>query len=361
MAAFSAAFDHREKWIRRSGAYYGDILRLLGFFVPEGARVLEVGSSTGWLIRNLTHASVRVGVEKDATLVADASGAWPDVSFKSGDFEAAGFDEGGRFDFIVASDVIPFAYDIQKLLGSCMRHLDPASEGRVFVSCYNSYLRPVYLLAEKLGLKSKSRAENWVTVADIEKFADLAGFELVRDGFRCLVPWNLLGLGRLINRWVSPLPIFKYLNLYYYALLRPRADQRAGTRRIDCVTVVVPARNEAGNIQAAVDRLPRLAPRVELVFVEGNSTDDTWETIARVSKGPRPDWMEIKTLKQPGKGKADAMAAAIEGPVTQMVPASALQFHERACFLLDEASAGKLQRSEYYRHVFANKPAWQRV
>lgn len=62
-----------------------------------------------------------------------------------------------------------------------------------------------------------------------------------------------------------------------------------------------------------------------------------------------------------GKGKADAMAAAIEGPVTQMVPASALQFHEKACFLLDEASAAKLQRSEYYRHVFANKPAWQRV
>jgi len=62
-----------------------------------------------------------------------------------------------------------------------------------------------------------------------------------------------------------------------------------------------------------------------------------------------------------GKGKADAMAAAIEGAVTQMVPASALQFHEKACFLLDEASASKLQRSEYYRHVFANKPAWQRV
>jgi glucosamine-6-phosphate deaminase len=62
-----------------------------------------------------------------------------------------------------------------------------------------------------------------------------------------------------------------------------------------------------------------------------------------------------------GAAKADAMAAAIEGPVTQMVPASVLQFHERACFLLDEASAAELERSEYYRHVYANKPVWQRV
>jgi glucosamine-6-phosphate deaminase len=62
-----------------------------------------------------------------------------------------------------------------------------------------------------------------------------------------------------------------------------------------------------------------------------------------------------------GSAKADAMVAAIEGPVTQMVPASVLQFHQHACFLLDDASAAKLERADYYRHVFANKPLWQRV
>jgi glucosamine-6-phosphate deaminase len=59
--------------------------------------------------------------------------------------------------------------------------------------------------------------------------------------------------------------------------------------------------------------------------------------------------------------KAEALAAAIEGPVTQMVPASVLQFHPKATVLLDEAASGNLQRADYYRHVYANKPVWQRI
>ncbi len=62
-----------------------------------------------------------------------------------------------------------------------------------------------------------------------------------------------------------------------------------------------------------------------------------------------------------GASKADALAAAIEGPVAQLVPASILQFHPKTHVLMDEAAAQKLQRAEYYRHVFANKPPWQRV
>ncbi len=62
-----------------------------------------------------------------------------------------------------------------------------------------------------------------------------------------------------------------------------------------------------------------------------------------------------------GANKADALAAAIEGPVSAQVPASVLQFHPRAHVLIDEAASGKLQRTEYYRHVFNNKPVWQQV
>ena len=59
------------------------------------------------------------------------------------------------------------------------------------------------------------------------------------------------------------------------------------------------------------------------------------------------------------EGKADAVAAAVEGPVSASCPASALQLHPHATLLVDPAAAGRLVRLEYYREVYAAKPAWQ--
>ena len=59
------------------------------------------------------------------------------------------------------------------------------------------------------------------------------------------------------------------------------------------------------------------------------------------------------------EGKADAVAAAVEGPVSASCPASALQLHPHATLLVDPAAAGRLVRLDYYREVYAAKPAWQ--
>lgn len=60
-----------------------------------------------------------------------------------------------------------------------------------------------------------------------------------------------------------------------------------------------------------------------------------------------------------GEGKADAVAAAVEGPISAMVPASAVQLHAHVTVVLDEAAASKLKLADYYRYSYANKPAWQ--
>jgi glucosamine-6-phosphate deaminase len=61
-----------------------------------------------------------------------------------------------------------------------------------------------------------------------------------------------------------------------------------------------------------------------------------------------------------GEAKADAVAAAVEGPLASMVPASILQWHRSATVILDEAAASKLRLADYYRHTYEQKPAWQR-
>ena len=60
-----------------------------------------------------------------------------------------------------------------------------------------------------------------------------------------------------------------------------------------------------------------------------------------------------------GEDKADIVARAIEGPVTSMISATALQFHPHCAVVLDEAAAGRLQETDYYRWIFENEPQWE--
>lgn len=70
------------------------------------------------------------------------------------------------------------------------------------------------------------------------------------------------------------------------------------------------------------------------------------------------DAREVVLVAQ-GPGKAEAIAAAVEGPVAGICPGSILQFHPHATVIVDEAAAGQLTLTDYYRHAYANKPAWQ--
>ncbi len=71
------------------------------------------------------------------------------------------------------------------------------------------------------------------------------------------------------------------------------------------MSVIVPARNEAGNIAAIFDRTPEMGAGTELVFVEGHSRDDTYATIER-ERARRPE-RRAQLLRQEGRGKGDAV------------------------------------------------------
>jgi len=62
-----------------------------------------------------------------------------------------------------------------------------------------------------------------------------------------------------------------------------------------------------------------------------------------------------------GEAKAHAVAAAVEGPVSANQPGSAIQLHPHTTVIVDEAAASRLENLDYYRHAWANKPAWQGI
>lgn len=276
---------------RRMLAHYYNLL------VPQDASVLEIGCGSGGLLR-LIKARRRVGVDLSERQIARAREQAPGCEFHVQTAET--LDLGERFDCILISDTLNFAADVQQVLECLHEHSHPGT--RLIINYPSALWRPAFALARLLGIKAEDPASNWLSNEDMMGLLTLADWEPLVVQPRILCPVRALGLGSALNRWIGPL--LPWFNLTVFCVARSVRAKQTGPLT---VSVVIPARNEAGNIEAAVQRTPEMGSGTELIFVEGHSRDDTWEEIVRVAKA-YPD-KRIKTLKQPGRGKGDAVRA----------------------------------------------------
>lgn len=208
----------------------------------------------------------------------------------------------GEYDYILAPDLIGFSKNIQKTLQKL--HKISHSKTRVILT-YHSYLwEPFLKIAEFLKLKIRQPFQNWLSTADLENMLYLAGFEVIRKGERLLIPVYIPLLSRLANRYLSQTPFFRHLCLVRYLIVRSSPGCRT-IKKEPGVSIIIPARNEKGNIEPAVKRIPQMGSHTEIIFVEGGSTDGTRQEIERVRQF-YPD-LDIKIFSQPGRGKGDAV------------------------------------------------------
>jgi hypothetical protein len=122
--------------------------------------------------------------------------------------------------------------------------------------------------------------QNWLALEDLQNLLRLAGFEPFRHQTDVLWPVGTPLLAPLANRWLARIWPFRYFALTHFVVARLDAS---GVRvpAPPVVTVVVPARNEEGNVEAIFDRVPEMGAGTDLVFVEGHSKDDTYAAIER--------------------------------------------------------------------------------
>jgi SAM-dependent methyltransferase len=295
--------QERDRWIRRNPYFFEEDRRYMRFLIPAGKRVLDLGSGTGDLLNDLA-PSQGVGVDFSPAMTGVARAKYPHLQFVVADVERLGQSAtpAGPFDAIVMSDTIGSLDDCLETFRSLHRLCRP--ETRLVVTYYSRLWEPLFHLGGILRLKQTTLPQNWLSTRDITNLLHLADFEVVKREWRILIPYRLLGLGRLINRYVATLPLIRKLCLRNYIVARPRPRPAAG---LFSVTIVIPCRNERGNIEPAVKRLPRFGRSQEIVFVEGGSSDGTWEEIQRVIAAHPA--LDIKAIKQTGRGKGDAVRA----------------------------------------------------
>jgi len=294
-------------------AYQKLLQKYFSYLVPAGQRVLEVGCGLGDLLAALK-PSRGVGVDFSPATIELARERHPDLVFCEADGARIRSEE--RFDYIVLSDVVNDVPDVQGLLENL--HHSAFQHTRLVLNFQNNLWRPLLAFAEAIGAKAPTLPQSWLSLADVKNLLTLAGWEVIRTDTRILWPLRTPLLGALFNRWLAPL--LKHFCLSVFVVARPR-PLPINYRQFTC-SVVIPARNEAGNIEAAVLRTPELGSGTEFIFIEGHSRDNTWEEIQRV-KAAHPH-RNIKILKQQSTGKGGAVReafAAASGEILMILDA----------------------------------------
>ena len=302
-----------DRWRDRNRYYYRDIERLHQFLIPTGSRVLEIGCGGGDLLRGLA-PSVGVGIDFSLPVIELARQKYPHLQFHCLDAESLEVGDLGptgiTFDYILLSGVLGYLGNIQTVL----QRLHPFchEKTRLVLTFHNYLWEPPLQFAEKIGQRRPQPSQNWLSMADVVNLLSVTGYIPLKKGRRFLFPKQLPGVSYLINRYLAPLPLIKHLCLTNFVVARPQPASQLSVslgpklNPLPSCSVIIPARNEAGNIEAAIARLPQLGRHTEVIFVEGHSQDNTWETIQQLKKNYRGAFT-LKALQQTGKGKADAV------------------------------------------------------
>ncbi|HEX4963664.1 MAG TPA: bifunctional class I SAM-dependent methyltransferase/glycosyltransferase family 2 protein [Thermoanaerobaculia bacterium] len=297
------------------GAYHRRLERVYRFLVPPGQRVLELGCGTGDLLAALEPA-VGVGVDVSGEMIRRAGERHPSLRFLTADAaETGGLAE--TFDVVILSDLINDVWDVQRLFDRILplttRHT------RIVLNFYSRLWGMPLAIAQRLRLTRPVLYQNWLTVEDVENLLELAGLRPVRHWPEVLLPLPIPLLAPFCNRFLVRLWPFKYLALSNFVVARP-APQALAEEPL--VSVIVPARNEEGNVPGIFARTPEMGRGTELIFVEGHSTDDTYGAIERAIAA-HPE-RRARLFRQEGKGKGDAVRlgfAAAAGDVLMILDA----------------------------------------
>jgi ubiquinone/menaquinone biosynthesis C-methylase UbiE len=301
-------------WRQRNRYYYRDLDRLHQFLIPVGSKVLEIGCGTGKLLAQI-EPSFGVGIDCSSIAIDLAKKQQPHLHFYCLDAEDLdpvtcaeyGFVDA-KFDYIILSNILGDLSNIQQVLANLQQLCHPQT--RLVIDFHNFLWEPILHFAERIGQRRPQQIQSWLSMNDAINLLNITGYQPVKIGRRCLLPKYIPIVADFVNRYLSPLPIVNHLSLTNYIVARQQIDRSALANKLS-VSVIIPARNEAGNIASAIERLPQLGGHTEVIFVEGHSQDDTWAQIQKLARVDRENFI-IKAFQQSGKGKGDAVRLGFE-------------------------------------------------
>jgi len=300
MAHWDGIYQNADKIHSAGGYYHTRLNQIYQFVISPGQKVLEIGCGQGELLASLL-PSYGVGVDFSGKALEQARLQHPRLYFLEADAHDLSQVEG-PFDVIILSDLLNDSWDVQEVLQHVRELCTPAT--RVVINVYSHLWEQPLELAQKCNLATPMLSQNWLTVEDIAGLLELSDFEVVRHWAEVLWPFDTPLLAAFCNRYLVKLWPFRYLALANMMIARPKEKMTALAKE-PIVSVIVAARNEAGNIAEIMRRVPEMGGGTEIVFVEGHSSDNTYDVIEKaIAEHPH---RRCKLYRQTGKGKGDAV------------------------------------------------------
>ena len=295
----------KNKSYRKNHSYYwNEITRYCDYFSHDDYAVLEIGCGTGELIHQIK-GKKKTGIDFSPAMidVAKQSYTQPHIDFHV--MEAENITLTDKYDLIILSNIISYIGDLEHVFTEL--HKVCHENTKVIVNYHNYLWQPFLKFAENIGLKRKTPEQNWLSRDDVSNLLYLSGFDTFRTSMRMILPINIPLISYIFNKFLVHLPIFRHtaLNLYTFAKRSEPTPYEDYSHKY-VTSIVIPARNESGNIENALLRMPRFGKDLEIIFIEGNSTDDTWAKIQEIADKYK-DQFNIKIGQQTGKGKGDAV------------------------------------------------------
>ena len=301
IAHWNQVAQQKEKPVRFSAFYHKLLQHYYNFFVPSSLRILELGCGRGDLLGSLK-PSFGVGIDFSRETIRLASKKNRNLCFIQADVHE--FEFNSKFDVIILSDLVNDLWDVQRVFEK-LRNISHSST-RLVLNFFNNLWRIPLSVVKWLGLGAEVLEQNWFSPQDIYNLLRLSGFEVVNSRPIILLPIQIPFLSNLFNKYLMHLPPLNWFALSNIVIARPDpARDKSDLRATSSVSVIIPARNEAGNIENILKRVPELGCQTELIFVEGHSSDNTFETINKMMK--RYSGRRCKLFRQTGTGKGDAV------------------------------------------------------
>lgn len=295
----AATFDHTRSW---GGYYHARLAHIYRQLVAPGQRVVELGCGQADLLAAVSPA-FGVGIDFSPAMLERARRRHPELHYLQADVHSLDLEHPllqEPFDVVILSDLLHDVWDVQTVLEQARRLC--RRRGRVILNNYSRLWEIPLALAQKLGLARPVLQRNWLTVEDLDNLLKLADFEPIRSWQEIALPLPIPLLAELFNRYLVRLAPFNHLGLTNFILARPAPLPAQDS---PSVSIVIPARNEAGNIPAIFARTPQIGSQTELIFVEGHSKDDTYQVIeALIQAHPEKP---ARLFRQTGTGKGDAV------------------------------------------------------
>jgi SAM-dependent methyltransferase len=332
----------RETWIHRNKYYYELLGRLFQFLVEPGKKVLSVRCGTGNLLavvrpsrgKGIDICNEVVGIAQQRNPSFEFAVAFPDKE----EFQQA-FRADEKFDYILFNDIgdtVDVLQALRNLRPLCQRHT------RVLVTTYNYLWEPLVTFAEWAGMKVPRIEQNWLSTTDIRNLLKLAGFEALETHRIVLLPKYLPVLSGFFNRFCARLPFLRKLCMTQLVVARmmppPVSPERLS------VSVVIPCKNEKGNVEDAVRRVPALAGRTEIIFCDDQSTDGTTDEVLRL-RSLYPD-KNIRLQHGPGVCKSRNVWTGFDaatGDILMILDADLTTIPEELPYFIDVIVSGQAE------------------